>query len=624
MIPRILLIGLLSLLLVSSTVAAQQPSPITISVRVGLDGERSIRPNYWFPVQVTLTNDGPDREIVFEWRDADAERLTQRYRIDLPGGARKQIILPAIQTGRAALAIATSDGVEIWRERISLNQIDAGLLAIGLLSDDPAVLSSLTTADFMDNRRATLLNLEPALLADDPFLLTAFDAIAIRELTADLRPTQRDALLTWVQQGGTLLIGGGTTGETAIRAFADVLPVTVGPLRRDTPINELERLSGLSGLSNFVPTLTANTVTMRPNGQPITRDGLISQVSMGAGKIVFAAFDLAALRAWPGESNVWKAALDLQPRIEPGSTFRFSFNNILQGSLTQSLFSIPSTMTLLGLIGAYIIVIGPLQFLLLRRLRRLEWAWLSTPLLIVIFLGMTYGMSFVVRGGQVQVVQLTIAQSAADGDQAMTTTFTGIFAPQRQSYRLNFPEAAMVTPLDQDTPIATEYDGSSVTIPDLLFDAAAFRTLIIEQVTPNPLDITHQIEQRGNRWEGTLGNASAIRLSDVTVVTGNDAQWLGTLEPGQEVIIDLSTDRDNFINTIQMAGGSLLRRTSILENLFWYGIFNSRFNPALAEAEFPGDGLYLIGWSDQTTPVIQINGEPGQTRGETLYIIALR
>lgn len=193
-----------------------------------------------------------------------------------------------------------------------------------------------------------------------------------------------------------MLIGGGAVGDQAIRAFADVLPVTVGPLRRDAPVGELERLADLSGISNFVPSLTANTVTLRPNAQALTNDGLISQTTLGAGKIIFAAFDLAALRAWPGESNLWARVLDLQLRIELdiGAQFRFGFNDLLQNSLNTSLFPLPSTMALLALIGVYIIVIGPINFLALRRLRRLEWAWVTTPLLIVIFLAAAYGMSF--------------------------------------------------------------------------------------------------------------------------------------------------------------------------------------------------------------------------------------
>lgn len=624
MICRLFLISLVALLLTVATASAQQPSPITITARVGLDGERSIRTGNWFPVQVTLTNEGPDRQIELEWRDQTATHLVQRYQIDLPGGARKQIIFPVIQMGRTALLMATSNGVEIWRERIVLNQLNDDDLTIGLLSADPSVLSSLATATFANDRRAALLILTPDLLADNPLLLTAFDVIIIRELTAELRPAQRDALLTWVQHGGTLLIGGGATGETALRAFAEVLPVKVGPLRREASLSELERLAGLDGLSNSVPTLTVHSVTLRPNAQPVTRDGLISQINTGAGKIIFAAFDLAALRAWSGESRLWVTVLAPQPSIAPGTIIRSGFNNILQGSLMRGFFDIPSPMVLLGLIGTYIIIIGPLQFFALRRLRRLEWAWLTTPLLVVIFLFSAYGMSFVLRGSQAQVAQLTIVQSTPDSNQTITTTVAGIFAPQRRNYHLSFADTAFISSPSSQNRMIVERDGNTVTVPDLTLDAADFYTLIVEEVTTNSLPVTYQIKQTNTHWQGRLSNTSSVRLNDAMIVAGNDAQWLGTIEPGADVVIDLAATADNFTNLIwNSTSGRILNRAYVLENLFWYGTLNFRFNPRVENATLPGNTLYLIGWSDQVAPVTQINGEPTRPVGETLYIIAL-
>lgn len=623
MIRFVLAILCLVLAIAPLPAAAQAPSPITLTVRAGVDGEGAFRANYWFPVQVTLANEGPDRRVTLEWRDPNNSALTLRYAIDLPGGARKQITFPVVQSGRSALLVATADDQEIFRQRINLNPLNEEQFVIGLLSTDPSVLSSVATADFAFGRRAVILPLDPAVLADQPLLLSAFDAIAVRELTSDLRPAQREALLLWVQQGGVLLIGGGAVGDQAIRTFADVLPVTVGPLRRDALVGELERLASLSGIGNFVPSLTANTVTLRPNAQALTNDGLISQTSFGAGKIIFAAFDLAAFRAWPGESALWARVLDLQPRFNIGASFRFSFNDLLQSSLNTSLFPLPSTMALLALIGVYIIVIGPVNFLVLRRLRRLEWAWITTPLLVAIFLAGAYGMSFVLRGTQTHIVQLAIVQGAASSSDVTATTFTGIFAPQRQTYTLTVADSTLIAPLQMDERLVTEYSDTGLTIPDLVLDASAFRTLIAEQITPNSVQLRHQIDRDGRHWRGTLANAGAIALRDAMVVSQNDMQWIGMLAPGAEVAIDLSIDSDNFLRDFMPTEtDSLFNHTFVLENLFWYG--SSRFDPMLNGPALPNDGVYVIGWSDQTTPVVQINGTSATVRGETLYIIALR
>jgi len=619
-----LLCCLLTLILTPSIVAAQSPSSITITVQAGLDGEGTYHPSFWFPVEITLANDGPDREVVLEWRATNMQSFRQRYRVDLPGGARKRIVLPIVQPagGQAAL-VATADGVELWRERIPLKQLSDNLPTLGLLSSDPSVFSSLTVAD------TQVVPLDPTFLPDDPILLMAFDVIAVRELTAELQPEQRDALITWVHQGGTLLVGGGVVGEAAIRTFSDILPVTVGPLRRDVPIDELERISGLNGLRNFVPSLTANAVTVRPEAQAITTDGLISRIDVGSGKVIFAAFDLATLRASPAEAKFWRDVFDLQPRINLAGSLRTSFNDLIQSSLAQSLYAFPSTATLLLLIGSYIVIIGPIHYLVLRGLRRLELAWITTPLLIVIFLGGAFVASYVVRGSQVQVIQLAIVQGAANSPLATTTNLLGVLSPQRQSYDLTFPGDAHISQLADGTMRGTdmnpEYGGTNVTIADLVIDAAALRTLIVEQSTTNAVQLTHNLTWDQTRWQGTLINTGPIELRDAVVVWQNEMQWLGTLTPGTEVEVNLADGQDNFLREVMpVEETTLFNRQSVLDNIFWYQLSNVMMFPeAVNLPAIPGDGVYVLGWSTEVTPVVQIDGT-SVTRGETLYIIRLR
>ncbi|MGQ9612387.1 hypothetical protein [Chloroflexus sp.] len=624
-----LLCCLLALILTPSIVAAQSPSSITITVRAGLDGEGTYHPSFWFPMEITLANDGPDREVVLEWRATNMQSFRQRYRVDLPGGARKRIVLPIVQpAGGQASIVATADGVELWRERISLRPLSDIIPVLGLLSSDPSVFSSLTAAD------TQVVPLDATFLPDDPILLMAFDVIAVRELTAELQPEQRDALITWVHQGGTLLVGGGVVGEAAIRTFSDILPVTVGPLRRDVPVDELERISDLNGLRNFVPSLTANAVTVRPEAQAITTDGLISRIDVGSGKVIFAAFDLATLRASPAEAKFWRDVLDLQPRINLAGSLRTGFNDLIQSSLAQSLYAFPSTATLLLLIGTYIVIIGPIQYLVLRSLRRLELAWITTPLLIVIFLGGAFVASYVVRGSQVQVIQLAIVQGATNSPLATTTNLLGVLSPQRQSYDLTFPGDAHISQLADFTMRGTdmnpEYDGTNVTITDLVIDAAALRTLIVEQSTTNTVQLTHNLTWDQTRWQGALINTGPVDLRDAMVVWQNEMQWIGTLVSGAEVNVDLADGQDNFLREVMPSEEvTLFNRQNVLNNIFWYlpsrgMIFPPDVNlPAVPLPAIPGDGVYVLGWSTEVTPVVQIDGSL-VTHGETLYIIRLR
>ena len=63
--------------------------------------------------------------------------------------------------------------------------------------------------------------------------------------------------------------------------------------------------------------------------------------------------------------------------------------------------ALPPIGGLLILLFGYILLVGPLNYLLLRRLDRREWAWVTMPLLVVGFAVAAYVYGNTLRGGQV-------------------------------------------------------------------------------------------------------------------------------------------------------------------------------------------------------------------------------
>jgi hypothetical protein len=64
--------------------------------------------------------------------------------------------------------------------------------------------------------------------------------------------------------------------------------------------------------------------------------------------------------------------------------------------------------------------------------------------------------------------------------------------------------------------------------------------------------------------------------------------------------------------------GTIFSHTAVIENMFWSILLQE------AGPRFPGDQVYLVGWSNEASPVMQVNSGATALRGETLYIIALR
>src|SRR5205085_5045297 len=145
----------------------------------------------------------------------------------------------------------------------------------------------------------------------------------------------------------------------------------------------------------------------RAGAQQLIPDAaLLFRRDLGAGAVIFSVFDLAGLRGWSGEIKLWRQVLNPTDIFAPGTDARQQRSNLLQDVLELPSLGLPSVGVLFCFLVGYILVIGPLNYLLLRRLRRLEWAWLTVPLTVLIFAGGLYVVGFGLRGGQSQIDQV--------------------------------------------------------------------------------------------------------------------------------------------------------------------------------------------------------------------------
>ena len=101
--------------------------------------------------------------------------------------------------------------------------------------------------------------------------------------------------------------------------------------------------------------------------------------------------------------------------------------------------ALPPTGGLLILLLGYIGLIGPINYLVLRRLDRREWAWLTMPALIAIFAVGAYGYGSALRGSDVIVNEVAIVRGAPDATEGSAQVYLGVFSPTRGTYQLVAP-----------------------------------------------------------------------------------------------------------------------------------------------------------------------------------------
>ncbi len=589
----VLFLGIVTTLLGASPAVAQNQPAITIDVQAGYDG--AYRLGDWLPVVVTVANDGPDVRGVLEWRFAGHpdEAAFQRA-IDLPRGSRKRVTIAVfardlVRSGQVRLL---GNGRALAEQSEPLEAVDEGRFLSGVLSSDPALLNSLNSLALSGAGGATVRHLDAALLPENTAALRGVDALFLHDVDSSaLTPAQHDTLALWVQLGGQLVISGGANGQRTAAAVADLLPVEV---TGGIALGDLAPLGDFAGTEPPQRTLALSEVRPREGAESLPPGaGLVFRWKRGAGMVIFTTFDLAVLRGWNGEPRLWGRLLEPVEILAPGVAARQRRFNLLQAALRLPSLGLPSAGVLLLFLLIYIFVIGPLNYLVLRRLRRLEWAWLTVPTGVLLFAGGLYVVGFGLRGGQSQVDQVAIVQSSEGQSRGFVTAFAGLFSPRRANYALAFPADMLVSESqtwnDLSGQIATVLQtDAGAEVPEVLVDVGSVRTL----------------------------------LEDATIVRGTAFQWLGTIAAGASQSIAVS-GAGNFPWAIPLPRTGLFDRQQLLTSLFQdrsvrFGNPNNPNNPMIDE-----HGVYLLAWSSTPGVVVRVDGQEAAQDGLTLYIIRL-
>jgi len=94
-----------------------------------------------------------------------------------------------------------------------------------------------------------------------------------------------------------------------------------------------------------------------------------------------------------------------------------------------------SIWPVLGLLVLLAVLIGPVDYLVLKRLDRQPWTWVTCGFWIVVFtVGAYYGVQ-ALRGGSLQLRVVSMLDGIAGSGQAWATTYSGLFAPRSQQYQ---------------------------------------------------------------------------------------------------------------------------------------------------------------------------------------------
>lgn len=433
----------------SSALAAGEPR-MQVDPALG----RMARGGVWTPIVVELENPGPAMEgfVIVQFGEGGASKGTAREPVELPTGAKKRVTVYARpRTGPQRLEVTLEDArgrVRAGPEALDIDAVGDDTVFVGVVSmggrGDPGLRSLM-------DRETLVLPLDVEQLPDAWSAYDVFDALVLRDPdAARLGPARIEALKSWVASGGVLAVSGGEKWRAMDEpAFTELLPVRIKGVRTvagsDLPYPWALHAGNL--VMTVGSPLRGETRVSSVDGDPI-----ISEGRYGLGRVVYLAADPGDLAGVsPDEKAVlWASILQLPPHVveDPNNPGNYGYaNNTPEQLIQQELSRIPplkppSVVLVTLLIGLYVLVVGPGDYFLLKRLGKLHWTWVTYPAAIVAFSGLIYLYAKVTRSSDMMLRTIALVDSPAEppGAPGPVRVFGGVYSPRAGRYTVDVKE----------------------------------------------------------------------------------------------------------------------------------------------------------------------------------------
>ncbi|HWH23405.1 MAG TPA: hypothetical protein VNW68_00775, partial [Candidatus Limnocylindria bacterium] len=333
----------------------------------------------------------------------------------------------------------------------------------------------------------------------------------------------------------------------------------------------------------------------------------------------------------PAARSLWRRALPVanSPQLNP---VVLPDDSMIIGALNSlPAVDLPPTEQLFLLLAAYIVLIGPVNYLVLRRLDRREWAWLTMPALVAIFALVSYGIGAALKGSDVIVNQIAIVRAGEGTERGLGQVYVGVYSPSRRTFDVRIAGGAMLSnPISQ-----TMYGGTEQPL-DVIFGAPSrlrnfevgfgvLRGFRADAPADVPL-IESDLRLVRGRLQGTITNRSDEALENVAVVLAGGVAAVPRLDAGASHTfdVDIAAGSSHYYQLSERIFGSsfprdpdlartLYTRRAVIDQVTGYG-------PNLAGS---GGNPVLVAWRSEPVLDIEITGEQPNHVGDTLIVMAL-
>ncbi|MEA3342313.1 MAG: hypothetical protein U9R15_20295, partial [Chloroflexota bacterium] len=240
------------------------------------------------------------------------------------------------------------------------------------------------------------------------------------------------ALDEWIRMGGKLVLAVGANGEDVLGAGMPLARFAPGKLDRMVPLRQSQSHGWESYTGGSMPFPKNTRKNKRSMSVPRLKEirgkieaqeadlPLIVRTPRGFGQIVFVAADLdrEPINKWRGRGRMMARILGMpistDDKTDTGTAIAHYGYQDISGQLRSALDRFTGVRlvpfgVVIVLVLVYIILIGPVDYFFLKKfVGRMQWTWVTFPLIVVVFSVGAYYLAYYLKGDQLRVNQVDL------------------------------------------------------------------------------------------------------------------------------------------------------------------------------------------------------------------------
>ena len=535
---RLLIIVATIFIFVLPTARASAKS--TLEVEVDFPITDKLKYDTASPAVITIKNNGEDfsGDIVIS-TDKNNQTATIAEPIDIASGEEKQL---HVELGGSAIAqepkVALPQLIKFYADGIENGKkIEASYKLVKtpqLYPDDTPFIFTLTSNPDRLQALSNQLKKETTEFVQVPLTKETFPnyanglalatTIMIDDVAvADLTKAQQEALVTWAKQGGAIIIG---TTANSLGALDAYLPLTKGAKQQLALTKELS-------VPGYLTTIQPNATVSSTTAQGET---LAAKQVLGKGSVTQVAF---ALGDQPYNSNKqygeWLVTNLVFGYTTTANNQQMVSEYYKNGSAIFEAFNISASGILLVII-LYVVVVGPILYVVLKKFDKREYAWVIIPTLAVVVAVALFGFGAKDRLAKPQTQQ--VASYIINEDSSLSGTYlTSLLTNRGGKFTFTFDDTTTASSIEAAN-FGTSMQQAYTKAQQVVFKDARYwsvQQVQGESFIPKLGKFDTALVVSNGRVEGTIKNSFPFEMKGVAIGTGIDRIVLGTIKPGETV-----------------------------------------------------------------------------------------